>query len=116
MSRDPQKNENAPIKQAGQLSPPIVRKPIYECAAAVHVESFIAHAKVTVFSNGIEVVGTDTPYTGSAEIKLTRTLVVGDNITAMQEAFGLKSDQSYDPVPVQAQVAPGQPTAGPTIY
>ena len=117
MSRDPQKNERAPIQETGQLSPPIVREPIYECAAAVHVESFVAHAVVTVFSNGVDVVGKDKPYMGQADIQLTRPLKADEKITATQDAFGLTSEQSYKPVTVQPQITKlEKPTAGPIIY
>lgn len=117
MASEPQKNEHAPLKEKGQLSPPIVRKPIYECAESVHVSSYIPHATVTVFANGVEVVGTDKPYTGEKDIALTRPLKKGESITATQQAFGFTSDHSYVPVVVQPQPAQlGKPEVGPVIY
>jgi hypothetical protein len=117
MSGEPQKNDHVPIRENGQLPPPIVRKPIYECAKAVHVEGFIPHARVTVYANGVEVIGKDKPYTSQAEIKLTRALKNKELVTATQEAFGLTSVQTYVPVTVEAQPAKlGKPEVGPVLY
>jgi hypothetical protein len=110
-------NEQAPIREAGQLSPPIVRKPIYECARAVHVEGFIPHALVVVYANKIEVVGHRHPYFGYDDIPLLRALVPGDQITATQAAFGFTSDQSYEKVVVEHQPKLlDKPTVGPVVY
>jgi hypothetical protein len=114
---DPRSNKKAPVRKGGQLSPPMVRKPIYECARAVHVEGFIPHAVVTVYANGVEVIGHDKPYFGYADIKTSRALVPGDVITATQEAFGFTSAQSHSPVIVDHRpTSLGTPSVGPTIY
>jgi hypothetical protein len=39
----PSPNPDVPVREKGQLSPPIVRDPIHECARAVHVSGFIPH-------------------------------------------------------------------------
>jgi hypothetical protein len=117
MSDDPRPNEKAPIKNEGQLSPPIVGKPIYECAHAVYVDGFVPHAVVTVYANGVEVVGKAQPYFGHADIGTTRALVPGDVITATQTAFGFTSKQSYVGVTVGHQPKTlGTPAVGPEIY
>jgi hypothetical protein len=114
---EPRPNEHAPIREGGQLSPPIVRKPIYECARAVHVEGFIPHALVVVYANKTEVVGHRHPYFSYDDIPLLRALVPGDQITATQSAFGLTSDQSYAKVGVEHQPASlDKPTVGPVVY
>jgi hypothetical protein len=113
----PQPNDQAPLKEREQLPPPRVRRPIHECGRAVHIESCIPHAHVVVYANGVEVVGEERPWVSFDDIDLTRPLVVGDSITATQEAFGFTSVQSYQPVIVDHQ--PGsldKPTVGPTIY
>jgi hypothetical protein len=113
----PRGNDVAPIDDRGQLSPPIVRGPIYECARAAHVEGFVPHALVVVYANGVEVVGHSRPYVGYDDVPLTRPLAVGDRITATQQAFGLTSDQSYQAVNVDHQPASlGTPTVGPVVY
>jgi hypothetical protein len=113
----PRPNRAAPIKEKGQLSPPSVRAPIYECARSVFVYGFIPHALVVVYANGVEVVGSSRPYVGFGDIGLTRALVVGDRITATQRAFGFTSDQSYQAVTVDHQPSSlARPSVGPTIY
>jgi hypothetical protein len=112
----PRPNEGAPIRSAGQLSPPIVREPIHECARAVHVEGFIPHAQVVVYANGVEVVGQRRPYVGFDDIPLTRPLSAGDQITATQAAFGLTSAHSQHAVTVDQPVPLAKPSVGPTIY
>ena len=113
----PRPNPAAPVKEKGQLSPPIVRHPIHECARAVYVSGFIPHALVVVYANGVEVVGSKRPYVGFGDIPLTRALVVGDRITATQQAFGLTSDQSSPAVTVDHQPSSlTAPNTGPTIY
>ena len=117
MSREPQKNEQAPIREKGQLSPPGIRKPIYECAKSVHVLGYVPHALVKVYAGGTEVVGTKTPYTGEDDVALTRALKKGEAITATQTAFGFTSDQTYVPIIVQPQPTKlDPPSVGPTIY
>jgi len=114
---EPRPNKQAPVKEGGQLSPPVVQKPIYECARAVHVDGFIPHATVTVYANGVEVIAKDQPYVGYADLKTSRALVVGDAITAVQQAFGLTSAPSPVAVIVEHQPTKlGAPVVGPTIY
>jgi hypothetical protein len=90
----PQPNERTPIREAGQLSPPVVRAPIYECAQAVHVEGFMPHAIVTVWTNLTEQIARERPLVGFGDFGVSRPLAFGDRITATQEAFGLVSDHS----------------------
>jgi hypothetical protein len=72
---------------------------------------------VVVYANGVEVIGSKRPYLGFDDIPLTRALVVGDRITATQQAFGFTSDQSYQAVTVDHQPSSlDKPNVGPTIY
>lgn len=90
-------NEHFPVKRSNELSPPIV-SPVGECARAVHVSGFIAHATVRVFVNTTTQVGMAQPYFAEADISLTQPLNLGDRVTATQEVLGIQSAQSVDPV------------------
>ena len=90
------------MKEPGQLSPPMVGKPIHECAEAVHIYGFIPHATVTVYANTTERVGEASPHFGFADISLSRPLKLGDSITATQTVDGVTSDHSILPVVVSA--------------
>src|SRR5712692_10604580 len=97
---EPQINAQFPVRESGELSPPIVAPPIHECAAAVYVYGFVPGATVRVLANGTEVVGNAMPEVGFAEISLTRPLTLSDVITATQTVGTITSAPSYDPVPV----------------
>jgi hypothetical protein len=113
----PQSNERVPVRERGQLSPPGVLQPVYECALAVHVDGFVPHALVKVWANGTELLAADRPVVGFHDFPLGRPLVVGDVVTATQEAFGFVSLHSYYPVTVGHQ--PGSltaPVVGTSLY
>ena len=93
-----------------ELSPPVVYRPIYECAQAVHVSGFIPHARVKVFANGSELVGEAEPPFGFTDqpVELTRPLKFDESITATQTVEGLTSEHSIQPVKVEHQpIYPG---------
>lgn len=94
------------VREPGDLSPPIVAKPINECARAVHVSGAVPHALIEVFANGNELVGKDATWVGQGDITLTRALKIGDVITAQQTVNGVVSHRSIQPVTVTA-FAPG---------
>ena len=93
-------NPDFRVETPEDLSPPIVHDPIHECARSVLVDSFAPGALVQVYSNGAEVVGTATPHFGFVEMALTRSMVVGEIITATQTIGGIESAQSHAPVEV----------------
>jgi hypothetical protein len=86
-----------------QLSPPVVYKPIYECAEAVHVSGFVPHAHIKVLANGTELVGEADPPFGFTDvpINLVRPLKFGETISATQTVDGLTGDPSIHPVSVE---------------
>lgn len=99
------------------LSPPIVHRPIYACAMVVHISGFIPHATVEVYANGSEKVGEDTPHFGFGDIKMTRPLVVGDEITAIQIVNGVSSGPTVHPVIVEDPPSDlTTPDVGKTLY
>ena len=110
----PDLDERYPIRGPANLSP-IVAGPINDCAAFVHVSGFIPDATVTVFANGAQV-GRDAPKHASADIKLDRTLVLDEVITAVQMVGSVTSAQSYDPVKVGAYPTLTQPVVVPEVY
>jgi hypothetical protein len=113
--RGPVINERFPIKNSGELSPPIV-SPVGECAKAVHVSGFIPHAQVRVFVNATTQVGIAQPYFAEADISLTQALVLGDKVTATQEVMGITSAQSVDPVVVGPYPPLNKPVGGPDLF
>jgi hypothetical protein len=113
---EPAINQRFPVEGRSSVSPPIVLSPIHECARFVKVSGFVPKAIVRIFANGSEPIGTDNPKHGSAEIKLTRPLVLGDVITATQTIGSIPSDHSYDPVTVTAYPAITKPVVVPEIY
>ena len=113
----PHINPRFPLKDPDQLSPPFVHKPIHECAKAVFVSGFIPHAKVRVYVGQVELVGEAEPHFGSAEILLTRALVLGEGITATQTVNNMTSEHSYVPVvvgPIPDELK--KPKVGETLY
>ncbi|MFN2137984.1 MAG: transglutaminase domain-containing protein [Candidatus Promineifilaceae bacterium] len=117
MAREPRIHPEFPVDGEEQLSPPIVSSPIYECAEAVNVYGFVPHATVEVFANGNDLVGSETPPFGFAQINLTRRLNLGESITATQTVNGVTSVQSYIPVIVSPRPDQlGKPVVNPDIY
>lgn len=95
-------NKNFSVGKPQNLSPPIINKPIHECAAAVHVTSFAPGALVEVWVNQTERVGAAVPDFGYADVNLTRPLDLGESITATQTVDNVKSAFSINPVSVKA--------------
>jgi len=91
-------NERFPIKTGDQLSPPVVAKPIHECAEAVHVTGFVPHATINVYVNVTELVGTAIPPFAFADISLSRALKLGESVTATQTVGSHTSVHSLQPV------------------
>jgi hypothetical protein len=118
MPDQPDIHPEFPIRDPDQLSSPVVSKPIYECAEAVHVYGFVPHALVEVFANGAEPIGKDNPPFGFADIRLFRPLKLGEKITATQTVGAVTSDQSIQPVEVLAYPPGGfkRPVVAPDIY
>jgi hypothetical protein len=112
---EPAIDQHFPIKDRSDLSPPIVVGPIHECALAVKVSGFIPKATVVVFADGVQV-GKDNPKHGSADITLTRALVLGESVTATQTVGLVTSEHSYDPVGVTDYPALTKPVVIPDIY
>jgi len=110
-------NERFPVGKPGNLSPPIVDKPIHECAGAVHVRGFAPGALVEIWVGQAELVGTAIPDFGFADITLTRALALGESITATQTVNNVKSDYSSIPALVTAWgPALNRPTVVPEIW
>jgi outer membrane protein assembly factor BamB len=113
---DPQINDRYPIKSGDELSSPIVW-PVGDCARAVHVTGYIAHAIVKVIANGVEQVGLDNPRLPEADIQLSRPLTPSDSIRATQTVRGFTSAPSVDPVIPNAYPTPlNQPVVNPLLY
>ena len=83
-AQEPAIFERFPVREPGNLSPPVVEGQIHECALAVQVSGFVPKALVEVFANGTEPIGKDSPKHEHDKIKLKRPLVPGDRITATQ--------------------------------
>lgn len=112
----PNINQRFPVKEPSDLSPPIVW-PVGECAKAVHVSGFIAHATVRVFVNGATQVGIAQPYFAEVDISLTQILKLGDKVTATQEVLGITSAPSVDPVVVGPYPSTlNKPVVGPDLF
>lgn len=86
MTVGPDVNERFPIRES--LAPPIIDRPVFECAEAVHVSGFMAHARVRVWANGVDLLAEDEPPFGFAKMQLARPVAVGEVLTATQEAGG----------------------------
>lgn len=99
MSDGPNLNDRFPIREG--LSPPVVAKPIYECAEAVHVSGVVPHATVRVYAGTTELLAETAPPFAFADFTLSRRLSVGESITATQTVGSLTSDHSIEPVIVQ---------------
>ena len=107
-----------PVDVGRQLSPPIVHKPIHECAEAVHVTGFIPHAVVRVYANGTELIGEAIPPYGFTEppIRLTRPLKLGEKVTATQTVGPNTSSHSTHPVTVDRHPTVGGGLKKPTVH
>lgn len=120
MTQESRLNPEFPIKDGDDLSPPIVRSPIYECAEVVDVHGFIPGAKVRIYANLNELIGEDNPVFGFGTLHVNRPLKVGDSITATQTVEGFTSNHSIQPVVVKSCAAlvggVSRPEVGKDLY
>jgi hypothetical protein len=118
MVDEPRLNDRFPIGE--NLSPPVIRRPIYECAEAVHVSGFVPHAVVRVFASGAELLAEVNPPFGFADVNLSRPLVLGDLLTATQTVMGIDSGPSQPAVPVEplpeSAVRTNRPDVGDRLF
>jgi hypothetical protein len=104
------------------LSPPWLAEPLYQCATAVTVWGFVAHAKVEVELDGTIVVATTVgfPEPVGATLALPAPLVAGQKARVRQESGGIVSDWSavvevrdhtvdYPAGPPRPQINPAPP-------
>ena len=89
-----------PVESPDNLSPPIVEEPIYQCAQIVRVSGFVPGALVEVYANGVELLARVEPHFGFADIELSRSLDVGDTVSARQIVEGVTSSASWQPAVV----------------
>ena len=99
MPNGPDINDRFPLRES--LSPPIIKPPVFECAEAVYVTGFMAHAKVRIFSGLNDLLAEEEPPFGFATITLRRSVAAGESLTATQEVSGQGSGHSLQPVIVQ---------------
>jgi hypothetical protein len=99
VAEKPDLNDQFPLRES--LSPPLIAHPVYECAEAVYVTGFMAHARVRVFAGGTDLLVEDEPPFGFATMTLKRRVKAGESLTATQEAGGQTSPPSSLPVIVQ---------------
>ena len=96
MSGKPDVNDRFPIRES--LSPPVIVRPVFECAEAVYVTGFMAHARVRVFAGLNELIAEAEPPFGFETIPLKRPVKVNESLTATQEVNGQSSGHSIEPV------------------
>ena len=101
MSHERESFSDFPVETEEQLSPPIVSRPLYECAKAVHVQGFAPGSLVRVFAGRNDVIGERRCHFGAATIQLERPLKLGEEITATQTVNNISSVHSIHPVTVQ---------------
>ncbi|MGF7213707.1 hypothetical protein GGE65_008356 [Skermanella aerolata] len=99
MPNGPDVNDRFPLRES--LSPPIIKPPVFECAEAVFVTGFMAHATVRVFVGLNDLLAEEKPPFGFAKIILRRSVTAGESLTATQEVNGQNSGHSFQPVIVQ---------------
>ncbi len=104
------------------LSPPIIDKPIYNCAQTIAFSGAERDAKIVVYVNGAEVMQVPI-WMGWGSIILPSKLNNGDVVSAAQIVGNRISDKSRDPVTViviPASLAPGgklpTPVVVPPLY
>lgn len=110
-----------PVLDPG-LSPPILDKPIYNCAKTVAFSGADSNAKIAIYVNGTQVVKVPI-WMGWGSIQLPSEVHTGDVVTAAQIVENRISEKSRDPVTVivvPASLAPGgklpTPAVMPPLY
>ena len=99
------------------LSPPVVDKPIYNCAQTIAFSGADRDAKIAVYVNGTQVVQVSI-WMGWGTIQLSSALHTGDVVTAAQIVGNRISEKTRDPVTVSAitaSVAPGGKLPAPAV-
>jgi|GEM_PF-3286377 len=94
-------NEDFPIDEGGELSPPIVFSPIYECAEEVHISGFVPKATIKVYANDTELIAEIVSDYSFEDIQIGRPLKVGEVISATQTVNGKTSIKSIHPIVVE---------------
>jgi hypothetical protein len=118
MGDGPRINKRFPIRE--NLAPPIIERPVPQCAQAVRVSGFIPHATVRVYANVNELLAEEQPPFGFAEMTLKRAVQVGDTLSATQTVDGQTSQHSVQPAPVTPtlsnDVKATKPDVGDDLY
>lgn len=106
-----------------ELSPPIIKSPIYDGAEIVGVADFTHGAEITIYANDVEEIGKGSFWFGRWMFKVDRKLKEGDKITATQTVNGDTSYPTRKPVIVQELPADvlnnealGRPSIIPPLY
>lgn len=106
-----------------ELSPPIIKSPIYDGAEIVGVSGFTPGAKITIYANDMEEIGKGSFWFGWWMFKVDRKLKEGDKITATQTVNGNTSNHTRKPVIVEklpadvlSKEALGRPSIIPPLY
>jgi len=78
------------------LSPPIVTKPLYQCAIAVTVISYVLDADLEIEVDGVTVAGVNggSPWPEGVTVPLPNALIVGQKVRARQKTAIALSDWS----------------------
>lgn len=104
------------------LAPPIIQKPIYNCAEIIAFSGVSRDSTIIVYVNGKEVTSRKT-WLGWGSIKLPLSLKKGDVVSAVQVVNNRISSQTREPVTVidiPSHLKPGgdlnSPTIVPPIY
>ena len=89
-------NEKDLQEDSNNLSPPIVKEPLYACTNAIVVQGFIPDAKIEIFVNGTSVGGNVSDSQSGQLFAISATLAVGDSVTATQTFDGKISDAEVE--------------------
>lgn len=100
MPDQPNLNDEFPIRE--NLAPPLVRRPVFECAEAVALSGFVPHAVVRVLTDGGELLGEENPPFGFADVPLRRPVALGERLVATQVVTGQDSGPGQPAVLVEA--------------
>ena len=87
------------VSALGDLSPPIIKRPIYDCAEVIRFSGACRDSEITIYRNG-SVVGQFPTFWGFGTYTFTNPLSDGDVISATQTYENETSVQSRDPVTV----------------
>jgi hypothetical protein len=111
-------NPNYPISGPNgvNLSPPHIDG-TNECSRRVNVDSFVPGATIRIYLNGPTLIGGPIiPQFGFASFTLSRTLNVGDKVTATQTVNGVTSEHSLPMIVGSMPSKLPQPQMGSDMY